>query len=474
MVGAGPNGLSAAIALARAKLSTLLVEANETAGGGARTHELTLPGFLHDVCSSVHPLGMTSPFFRTLNLERYGLSWIDSPTPVVHLLDDGTPVALERSMAATGAQFGPDDAEAYRRLFEPFVTRWERLLPMILAPLRFPPDPLLMARFGLPAVRSMEGLARDTFRGSRPGALLAGIAAHAMLPLDRLVTASFGLVLGTAGHAVGWPIARGGSQSITNALVECFREHGGELRLGWNVKSVDELPSARAKDHGVTPRQILRVAGYRLPRSYARRLQRFRYGPGVFKMDWALSGPIPWRDPVCARACTVHLAGDLAQVSAAEAAVHDGKLAKRPFVLLVQPSLFDDTRAPPGQHTAWAYCHTPHGSTLDASDAIETQIERFAPGFRERILARATKNALEMEAYNSNYIGGDINGGVSDIGQLFFRPMAKPDPYATGAPDLFVCSSSAPPGGGVHGMCGFWAARSVLQRVFGIEREGFA
>jgi phytoene dehydrogenase-like protein len=472
VVGAGPNGLSAAIALARAKLSTLLVEANETAGGGARTHELTLPGFLHDACSSVHPLGMASPFFRTLKLEEQGVVWIDSPTPVVHLLDDGTAVRLERSIEATGEQFGPD-AEAYRRLVEPFVREWERLLPMILGPLRFPSDPLLMTRFGLAAVRSMEGLARDSFRGVRPAALLAGIAAHAMLPLDQLVTASFGLVLATAGHAVGWPIARGGSQAISDALVACFREHGGTLQLGSFVERIDDLPPARAYVFDVTPRQLLRIAGAKFPRSYVRRLERFRYGPGVFKMDWALSAPIPWRDPACARACTVHLAGDLAEVSAAERAVHDGKLAKRPFVLLVQPSLFDATRAPAGQHTAWAYCHTPHGATLDASAAIEAQIERFAPGFRDVILARSTKNALEMQAYNANYIGGDINGGLSDIGQLFFRPVAKPDPYATPAPDVFVCSSSTPPGGGVHGMCGYWAARSVLRRVFGIELEGF-
>jgi len=473
VVGAGPNGLAAAIVLARAKRSTLLIEANGTAGGGARTHELTLPGFLHDACSSVHPLGRASPLFRTLGLERYGLQWIDSPTPAAHALSEQTTVLLERSVEATGEQFGPDDAAAYRELVLPFVERFEMLLPMLLAPLRVPARPLLMARFGFPALRSMEGLARDLFRGPRPGALLAGIAAHAMLPLDRVVTASFGLVLAIAGHAVGWPIARGGSQAITDALVACFRAHGGELQLGCPVERLEQLPAARAYVFDVTPKQLLSIAGDRLPASYVRRLQRFRYGPGVFKMDWALSAAIPWRDPRCARACTVHLAGDLAEVSAAESAVHEGKIAERPFVLLVQPSLFDATRAPAGGHTAWAYCHTPHGSELDASAAIEAQIERFAPGFRELILARSQRNAVQMQAYNSNYVGGDINGGLADIRQLFFRPMLKADPYATPVPNLFLCSSSTPPGGGVHGMCGYWAAHSVLRRVFDVHLERF-
>jgi phytoene dehydrogenase-like protein len=466
IVGAGPNGLSAAIVLARAGLSTLVVEARETAGGGARTLPLTIPGFFHDVCSSVHPLAVASPFFRALGLESHGLAWQQSPAALAHVLDDGTAVTLERPIEATVEQFGRADGDRYRALFQPFVEHFHELVRMILAPLRFPEAPLLFARFGLEALHSMRSLA-GTFDGERARGLLTGIAAHSMLPLGAAASASFALVLGSAGHAVGWPIARGGSQAITDALVACLRRHGGELEFNRPIEHLSQLPGARVYMLDVTPRQLLSIAGDQLSGPYQERLARFRYGPGVFKMDWALSAPIPWRDPSCGRASTVHLAGGFRDIARAEAAVHAGTVPERPFVLLVQPTLFDNSRAPGGRHTAWAYCHVPHGSQVDASAQIEAQIERHAPGFREVVLARSVKDAGAMERYNPNYVGGDINGGLSNLGQLFFRPVVRLDPYRTSAPNIYLCSSSTPPGGGVHGMCGYWAARSALKRVFG-------
>jgi phytoene dehydrogenase-like protein len=347
------------------------------------------------------------------------------------------------------------------------VARFDELAGMILGPVRWPASPVLYARFGLAALRSMRGLCRR-FRDAEAPALLAGIAAHAMLPLGAIATASFGLVLGSAGHAVGWPIARGGSQAITAALVTRLREAGGELELGHPVAHLDELPPARAYLLDVTPRQLLAIAGDRLTSKERAALGRYRYGPGVFKIDWALRGPVPWRDPRCARAATVHLSGSLDQIDRAERAVHAGAVPSRPFTLFVQPSLFDATRVPvAGHHTAWAYCHVPAGSRLDATHAIEAHVEDVAPGFRDLVIARATMDAPAMAAYNPNYIGGDINGGLADFGQLLFRPRVQIDPYATSAPDVFLCSSSTPPGGGVHGMCGYWAARSALARVFG-------
>ena len=465
VVGSGPNGLAAAIVLARAGLTTLLVEADATPGGGARTQELTLPGFHHDVCSTVHPLGAASPFFRSLKLERFGLTWIHPPVPLAHVLGEGETVLLERSVAATARQLGRDGA-AYRALLEPFAERFDELAPMVLAGLRLPGSPWLMARFGLAAMQSMQGLARRRFREPATGALLGGIAAHAVLPLDATATASFALVLAAAGHAVGWPIARGGSAAIVTALLACYREAGGELATGVRVSTLAALPPARAYVLDLTPRQLLAIAGDRLTPRYRRSLARFRYGPGVFKMDWALRAPIPWRDAGCGRSATVHLSGDLRHIARAEAAAHRGEVTAEPFVLLVQPTLFDPGRAPPSRHTAWAYCHVPHGSAMDLSDSFEDLIERFAPGFRECILARRSTTARELELHNPNNVGGDIAGGMSDIWQLFFRPVPRLDPYATSARDVFLCSSSTPPGGGVHGMCGYWAARSVMRKVF--------
>lgn len=464
VVGSGPNGLCAANTLADAGLSVLVVEGQAEPGGGTRSAELTLPGFVHDVCSTVHPLGAASPYLCSLGLEQYGLEWIHSPGAVAHVLANGETLVLERSVEETARQLG-HDADSYRRLVEPFVERFPLTIQMILGPLRFPAAPLLFARFGLHAVQSMQQLARR-FRDPQAPALLAGIAAHAMLPLHKLVTASFALVLGLAGHGNGWPVARGGSRAIGHALLAHLRARGGELMTGQHVTSLSELPKARAYLLDVTPKQLITIAGDRLGDRYVSRLQRFRYGAGVFKMDWALSGPIPWRDARCARAATVHLSGDLADVARSEALVAEGTVSDRPFVLLVQPSLFDPSRAPTGQHTAWAYCHVPHGSDIDMTSAIEDQIERAAPGFRDLVLARAAVNAVALEQHNPNYVGGDISGGASDIWQLFFRPVMKLDPYATPARDVFLCSSSTPPGGGVHGMCGYWAARSALARVF--------
>lgn len=463
IVGSGPNGLAAAIALAEAGRSVLVVEAHADPGGGTRTSEVTAPGFFHDVCSTVHPLGIASPWLRSLRLERHGLEWIQPQTPIAHVIGERV-VTLERSVDDTAAQLGRD-GRAYRDLLLPFVERFDDLVADILAPLRMPAAPVLFARFGLRAIRSMQGLA-SRFVDTAAPALLAGIAAHAMVPLDRPATASFGLVLAAAGHAVGWPIARGGSRAITDAMVAMFRSMDGELVLGERVTSIDQLPAARAYVFDVTPRQLLAITGDRLPAWYRAKLARYRYGLGVFKVDWALRGPVPWRDARCARSATVHLSGTLDDVSRAEAAAHAGSVAERPFILFVQPTLFDPARAPSGQHIGWAYTHVPAGWTGDATRTIEDHVEAFAPGFRDLIVARSTMNPAQIEAYNPNYVGGDINGGISDLGQLFFRPAPRLDPYATPARDIFLCSSSTPPGGGVHGMCGYWAARSVLRRVF--------
>ena len=465
VVGAGPNGLAGAIVLARAGRRVVVLEGEETAGGGCRSAELTLPGFVHDVCSTVQALAIASPFLRDLQLQRHGLELAHPDTPLAHPFDDGTAVVLERSVDETARGLGPD-RDTWRRLFEPLVRDWEGLFGDLLAPLRPPRHPLLMARFGLSAVRSSRGLARSRFEGERARALLAGCCAHSMLSLRAPVSAAFGIVLALSAHAVGWPVARGGSQRLTEALVAELRSLGGTVETGRRVESLDELPAgADPVLLDVTPRQLLRIAGGRLPDGYRRRLSRYRYGPGIFKLDWALDGPIPWTAPEVARAGTVHLGGTLDEIVASEQAATRGEHHERPYVLLVQPSLFDSTRAPEGKHTAWAYCHVPSGSTRDMTGAIESQVERFAPGFRDLIAARSAMDSAEVERRNPNYVGGDINGGVQDLRQLFTRPMARPVPYSTPVPGLFICSSSTPPGGAVHGMCGYWAARAALRRA---------
>lgn len=465
VVGAGPNGLSAAIELARAGKSVLVLEAQRTPGGGARTGEITLPGFRHDTGSAVHPLAAASPFFKTLPLAEHGLEWIDPPAALAHPFDDGTAALLVRSTAATGETLG-GDAARYRRLMDPLVADWERLVRDALAPLHVPRHPLALARFGVLAVQPAALLARWAFRGERARALFAGIAAHAMMPLTWAPTAAFGLLLGAAGHTSGWPVPRGGAGSITAALGSYLRTLGGVVRTETPVTSLDELPPARAVLLNVTPRQVLRLAGRRLPAGYRKQLERYRYGPGVFKMDWALAGPIPWTARECARAATVHLGATMAECAAAERLPWEGRHPARPFVLLVQPSLFDPARAPAGHHTAWAYCHVPRGSTEDMTARLEAQIERFAPGFRDLVLARHVSPPAALERENANLVGGDISGGVSDLRQLFFRPAIRLDPYTTPVKGLFVCSSSTPPGPGVHGLCGYYAARAALRHVF--------
>jgi phytoene dehydrogenase-like protein len=466
VIGSGPNGLAAAITLARAGLEVVVFEAKETIGGGCRSMELTLPGFVHDVCSAIHPLALGSPFFRSLPLEQYGLEMIHPPAPLAHPLDNGTAVLLERSVEATAARLG-SDAKAYTKLMAPVIADWHKIEDIALGPLRpqFVLHPFARANFGLKAIRSARGLAGSLFKGEQARAIFAGIAAHSMLPLEQPPSAGFGLVLGVLGHAVGWPMPRGGSQKISDALAAHLRSLGGEIITGVEVKSLDSLPPARVILCDVTPRQLLRIAGDRLPGGYQRQLRRYRYGPGVFKIDLALDGPIPWKAEECLRAGTVHVGGTLQEIAASEHAVAQGEHSEKPYVLLAQQSLFDPARAPEGKHTVWAYCHVPNGSTFDMTERIESQIERFAPGFRDRVLARSTMTSLEVERYNANYIGGDINGGVQDLWQFFTRPVIRPVPYATPARNIFICSSSTPPGGGVHGMCGHYAARAALRHL---------
>jgi phytoene dehydrogenase-like protein len=461
VVGSGPNGLAAAITLARAGRSVLVVEGAETIGGGTRSAELTEPGFVHDICSAVHTLTAGSPFFAELPLAEHGLEMIHPPAPLAHAFDDGTALMLERSVDETAAGLGAD-GDKYRRLFEPLVRDQGRLVPFLLGPRPLPRHPFAAARFGLLGMRSAVGLTRR-FADDRSKALFAGLAAHSIQSLRRSPTAAFGLVLGLLGHVYGWPVARGGSQSIADALASYLRSLGGEIETGRRIESVDELPRTSLTMLDLTPRQVVRVAGHRLPNRYLRALRRYRYGPGVFKLDWALDGPVPWRAEACARAATVHVAGTVDEIVESEDAVWQNRVSDRPFVLLAQPSLFDETRAPAGKHTLWAYCHVPNGSSIDMTERIEGQIERFAPGFREQIRARRTWNALDMEAYNPNYVGGDINGGVQDLLQLYTRPAIRLNPYATPVEGLYICSSATPPGGGVHGMCGYLAARSALR-----------
>lgn len=471
VVGAGPNGLAAAITLACAGKSVLVLEAKDTIGGGSRTEELTLPGFRHDICSAIHPLGVASPFFRSLPLRNFGLEWIFPEIALAHPLDDGSAVLLTRLEAGMIAGTEEDEL-AYRKLMRPLVDNWDSLLEDILGPLPFPPrHPFLLARFGWNAIRSAQHLAENRFRGERARAIFAGLAGHSMLPLERSPSASFGLVLGMLAHAVGWPIPRGGSQRIVDAMAAYLRSLGGEIRTGAQVNDLRELPRAGVVLLDVTPRQLLRIAGERLSGSYRRKLERYRYGPGVFKVDYALDAPVPWKVRECRQAGTVHLGGTLDEIKDAERAVWRGEHPERPFVILAQQSLFDPERAPHGKHTVWAYCHVPSGSKVDMSGRIENQIERFAPGFKDLILARRTYTAADLEQYNPNYVGGDINGGVQDLRQLFTRPVIRLKPYATSIKGVYLCSSATPPGGGVHGMCGYHAAREALRREFGWRGE---
>lgn len=464
VVGSGPNGLAAAVELARNGASVCVVEAAATIGGGTRTAELTLPGYHHDVCSAAHPLGILSPYLSTLPLAEHGLSWIQPSASVAHPLDGAPAVILRKSLDATAASLAPDSV-AYRRLVGPLLHHPDRLIAEVLGPAHLPRHPLLLARFGVPALIPATVLGHTWFRGERARALLAGCAAHSILPLTRPVSAAVALLFLVTGHVETWPVAQGGSASITSALAGYLVSLGGTVQTGKPIRALADLPPSRIVLFDTSPDQVATIASAGLPTRYVGRLRRFRYGPGIFKIDWALDGPIPWTDPACLEAATVHVGGTLDEIAAAEAAVWRGEHADRPFTIVVQPSLFDGSRAPAGKHTGWAYCHVPGGSTIDRTDVIERQVERFAPGFRDRILARHVMNTADLERYNQNYVGGAITGGVTDLGQLFTRPVARADPYSTPNPDIFICSASTPPGGGVHGMCGYHAARSALRRL---------
>lgn len=466
VVGSGPNGLAAAIRLAQEKLSVLVLEANDTIGGGARSAELTIPGFVHDVCSAVHPMAAGSPFLLKLPLEKYGLHWLHPELPLAHPLDDSTAAVLDRSLERTAKELG-EDARPYSALLAPLVAHAENLSEEFLQPiLHLPNHPIQLARFGVRALCSASGLIQRKFTGARARALFSGLAAHSFMPLESRPSAAFGLVLGMLGHSVGWPSPRGGSQRIADALAAHLRFLGGEIRTGFRVEHLDQLPLARATLFDLTPLQLIILLEEKLPSSYLRRLGRYRYGPGVFKIDYALSRPIPWQAQRCSRAGTVHIGGTFEEVATSEREVSQGKPPQRPFVLLAQPTLIDPARAAHDKHIAWAYCHVPNGSKFDMTDRIENQIERFAPGFRDCILARHTMNCEALEAKNANLVGGDINGGAFDLRQLFARPIFSPIPYRIPVPGFYLCSSSTPPGGGVHGMCGFHAAEAALRDCF--------
>ena len=465
IVGSGPNGLAAAIVLQQKGLSVLILEGKDEIGGGLRTAELTLPGFKHDVCSAIHPLAAGSPFFQQLPLSQYGLKYIYPEYAAAHPFDNGTAAILTKRTDVTAKRLGAD-GKAYLGLMQPIVTDWRSIAPDVLGPLRFPKHPLEMIRFGIPALSSATLLAK-VFKTPEAKGLFAGMAAHAMQPLSKLTTSAAGLVLMANAHLKGWPMAKGGSANIANALAAYFKLIGGEIETGVYVRSMAQIPSARAVLFDVSPKQLLQIAGHKFSKIYKWQLSRYRYGMGVFKVDWALDAPIPFTAADCTKAATIHLGNSFEEIRDGERQIWAGRHPEKPFVLLAQQSNFDPSRAPVGKQTAWAYCHVPNGSKMDMTNIIENQVERFAPGFKERILARHTMNTEQIEEYNPNYIGGDINGGVLDIGQLFTRPALRWSPYRTSAKGIYLCSASTPPGGGVHGMCGYNAAKRVLKDIFG-------
>jgi phytoene dehydrogenase-like protein len=464
VVGAGPNGLTAAIILGRAGLSVTVIEANASPGGGCRTEALTLPGYHHDVCAAIHPMGVASPIFRRLRLTDHGVQWLPARYALAHPLDDGRVALLSRRMAETVTSLGRD-GDRWADMVSPFVQRQDDFFAGVLRPIRVPRHPGLMLRFGAVGLQSSQRV-QQRFADAPARALFAGSAAHSVLPLSAPGSASFGVVLAVAGHAVDWPCARGGSQTIVNALVALARQAGCAITTGTPVRSLAELPPSRAVLFDVTPRQLLTIAGGTLSAPFRRQLARFRHGPGVYKIDYALSGPIPWKASACGDAATVHLGGTADEIADSESAANGGRICEHPFVLVAQQSHMDYSRAPESRHTGWAYCHVPHGSEAEMTERIERQIERFAPGFRERVLARHVMPPRAVEAHNANMIGGDIGGGANTLWQFLMRPTLSWNPYCTSDPRLFLCSSSTPPGGGVHGMCGYWAARTVLRQVF--------
>ncbi|WP_255552992.1 phytoene desaturase family protein [Longitalea arenae] len=466
VVGSGPNGLSAAITMQRAGVKVLLLEGKETIGGGLRTAEITLPGYLHDLCSAIHPMAVASPFLATLPLQEHGLEFIYPDVAAAHPFDDGTAAVLKKSFTETARSLGADE-QNYTKLLQPFLKSWPQIAGDILGPFQFPKHPWLMAQFGIKALTSASYLS-GKFSTAKAKGLWAGMAAHSIQPLTNAATSAIGLVLMAAGHLKGWPLPKGGSVAIANALASYFISLGGKIETNSYIQSLDQLPPAKAVLLDVTPRQLLQIAGKRFSPGYTRQLQRYRYGMGVFKIDWALQEPIPFTALECRQAGTVHIGNTIEEIIKSEQLSAKGIHPEKPFVLLAQPSVFDSTRAPANKHTAWAYCHVPHGSTIDMTAAIENQVERFAPGFKDLILARHTMHTAQMEAYNPNYIGGDINGGIIDLRQLYTRPAIRWSPYTTPAKGIYICSSSTPPGGGVHGMCGYHAARKALQQIFSI------
>lgn len=468
IIGSGPNGLAAGIRLAQEGLSVKIFEKENTIGGGTRTLELTQPGFHHDICSAIHPLAKASPFLKSLPLEKHGLEWIQPSVPVAHPLDDQPAGALFRSFDETVSYLHQEDRSNYTRSIAPFLDKWDGLLTDILAPFSLLPNhPLLMARFGLQALQSANSYT-NRFKSTQTRALFAGLAAHGIMPFDATATAAIGLVLGIAAHTVGWPYPKGGSHVITKAMASHFKSLGGEVETGIEITSIADLPSSKTIVFNNTPKQIIDIAGDKIPQSYTKKLKRYKYGQGVFKIDFALSDPIPWKDELCQQAGTVHLGGTFEEIATSEKQSANGQHPEKPYVLVAQQSLGDDSRTPGDQHTGWAYCHVPNGSTKDMTEPILRQIERFAPGFRDCIIESHSMHAKDMQAYNPNYVGGDINGGRADITQLFTRPAGLFDPYHIPKTNMFIASSSTPPGGGVHGMCGFHAAESVLKNSFSL------
>ncbi|MFU8811626.1 MAG: phytoene desaturase family protein [Balneolaceae bacterium] len=472
VIGSGPNGLAAAIRLAMEGVQVVVMEASGTIGGGMRTQALMQPDVLHDICSAIHPMAASSPFMQQLPLNEHGLEWIHPELPLAHPLDDRPAVAMHRSVQKTAAGLGADQS-TYRALMEPLVEQWDGLTRDFLGPLSIPRHPIQLARFGMKALLPAT-LFRHRFKTVEAQALFAGIAAHSILPLNSLATTAIGLVLGTAGHAAGWPLPKGGSQQIAESMASLLRSLGGEIETDRRITDIRELGSPRAILFDVTPKQVVAMAGHRFPDAYNQRLEAYRYGNGVFKIDYILREPVPWKDADCRRAGTVHLGGTFDEIARSEAEMDRGVHPEKPYVLVAQQSLFDESRTPDNRHTLWAYCHVPPGSTTDMTRAIEQQIERYAPGFQDVVMERRTMHTGQFHAYNANYIGGDINGGRQDITQLFTRPHSFIRPYATASPGLYICSSSTPPGGGVHGMCGYHAATLALRERFGLKTSGIS
>lgn len=467
IVGSGPNGLAAGITLQQQGLSVLIIEGKETVGGGLRSAELTLPGFTHDICSAIHPMAVGSPFFNTLPLEQHGLEYIYPQLCAAHPFDNGEAALLAQNLGITKKHLGNDE-NVYQKLIAPLVSTWPSIASEVLAPLRIPKKPIPFARFGVHAIQSAHAIAKR-FSTKKAQGLWAGMAAHSLQPLTNVASAAIGLVLLTVGHVHGWPMPKGGSQHIANALASYFKSLGGKIKTTFHVRSIQQLPSSRAILFDVSPKQLLKIAGPEFSPFYRWQLNRYRYGMGVFKVDWALDGPIPFKAEECRSAGTVHIGNTFEEIARSEQLTWQGKHVDKPFVLVAQQSVFDTTRAPSGKHTAWAYCHVPNGSTKDMTEIIEKQIERFAPGFRQLILAKHSFDTNELENYNPNYIGGDINGGAIDITQLFTRPALRLSPYRTSAKGIYICSASTPPGGGVHGMCGYHAATKVLKDIFHLK-----